>query len=106
MNPLQSRSNKTRILILGSLAILVCLALLGAWFWWSGSRATYVQPLAFVSTIAGKKGEFGEPFGVATRGSDIFVSDGDKGVIWVLNSGEPRIFAEGLDTPSGLAFDN
>jgi hypothetical protein len=49
--------------------------------------------------------EFGEPFGVAVNGSDIYVSDGDAGKIWVLHNGSPTIFAEGFGTPSAIAFN-
>ncbi|MEO7539635.1 MAG: hypothetical protein ABIV21_06385 [Pyrinomonadaceae bacterium] len=59
----------------------------------------------FVGTVAGTKGEFGEPFGVAVHESDVYVSDGEAGKIWRISDGAVTAFAEGLDTPSAIAFD-
>ncbi|MGQ0541885.1 MAG: hypothetical protein ACT4O9_08555 [Blastocatellia bacterium] len=64
--------------------------------------------LAFthVKTIAGHNGEFGEPFGIAIKGQDIYVSDGESGKIHKLAAnGRIEDFAVGLDTPSGMAFE-
>ena len=56
--------------------------------------------------VAGSDGEFGEPFGVATKGDDIYVSDGEKGkIIKISADGSSTEFASGFDTPSGIAFD-
>ncbi len=64
-------------------------------------------PLSKVSTFAGINKEFGEPFGIAIKGSDIYVSDGEKGIIWKLGEKkQSEKFASGLDTPSGIAFDS
>ncbi|MEJ7624336.1 MAG: hypothetical protein WKF34_10130 [Pyrinomonadaceae bacterium] len=49
--------------------------------------------------------EFGEPFGVAIKDGEIFVSDGANGKIWRFNDGEPPVvFAEGFHTPSAISF--
>jgi hypothetical protein len=37
--------------------------------------------LTRVETIAGSNGEFGEPFGIAFKGGEVYVSDGEKGKI-------------------------
>src|SRR4051795_7126683 len=58
--------------------------------------------LLYASTIAGTAHEFGEPFGVAAKGDSIYISDGDKGVIWAINGSTASKFAGGLDTPSGI----
>ena len=106
MNRLRERKTLTlknsKFAIAAALFLLVGLAVL-LWFAWpsSGESAT----LRYVSTVAGLKGEFGEPFGIAMKGSDIYVSDGQNGKIWVIRSGAVSVFAEGLDTPSGIAFD-
>ncbi len=83
---------------------LILLALLAGvvWFWW-GTTAS-VKPYQFVSTLAGTGGEFGEPFGVAVKGNDVFVSDGQNDQIWRVSGGKATVFAAGLDTPSGIAF--
>ncbi len=68
----------------------------------SGDSAVFVE----VGTIAGVNGEFGEPFGIAVRGADIFVSDGENGKILKMSAdGLVVDFAVGLDTPSAIAFD-
>lgn len=84
-----------------SLFLLACLALM-MWFWLAPDN--FVAPLLHVATVAGN-GEFGEPFGLAVNGNDIYVSDGLNGKIWRVSGGAATLFAEGLDTPSGMAFD-
>lgn len=66
-------------------------------------------PVTFTSvrTLAGAGREIGEPFGIAAYGEDTYISDGDAGKIWKLQSGgKLSVFAQGLDTPSGIAFDS
>ncbi|MEQ1603779.1 MAG: hypothetical protein ABL999_02830 [Pyrinomonadaceae bacterium] len=87
----------TAFLLLGSLALIL-------WFLLPRARGGEL-PLRYVSTIAGLKAEIGEPFGIAVKGSTIYVSDGQNGKIWAINGGALTVFAEGLDTPSGIAFD-
>ncbi len=85
-----------------SIFLLACLALV-MWLWLSPDN--YAAPLRHVATVAGTKGEFGEPFGIAIKGDDIYVSDGQNGKIWRVSGGVPGVFAQELDTPSGIAFD-
>lgn len=62
--------------------------------------------LTSARTLAGFNREIGEPFGIAIFGGDTYVSDGDGGKIWkLLPGGGFSVFAGGLDTPSGIAFD-
>ncbi len=64
------------------------------------------KPLTTVTTVGGLNGEFGEPFGIAVKSGEIYVSDGLNNKIWRLSAGqEPREYASGLNTPSALAFD-
>ena len=63
------------------------------------------QPLRFASALAGTKLEFGEPFGIAVKGDDVYVSDGQNGYVWRVRAGTPTIFASGFATPSGIAID-
>lgn len=59
-----------------------------------------------VKTLAGLDREFGEPFGVAVKDAEIYVSDGDGGKIFkVFRDGRTEVFTDKLDTPSQLAFD-
>ncbi len=64
------------------------------------------RPYTIVRTIAGTNGEFGEPFGVAVKNEQIYVSDGETGTIWLITANSaPVEFARGLNTPSAIAFD-
>jgi DNA-binding beta-propeller fold protein YncE len=59
-----------------------------------------------VRTLAGAGREFGEPFAIAVKGNEIYISDGEAGKIWKFLPGDGlSVFAYGLDTPSGIAFD-
>ncbi|MGB7068251.1 MAG: hypothetical protein WBD22_02040 [Pyrinomonadaceae bacterium] len=60
----------------------------------------------FVSTLSVTGGEFGEPFGITEKDGQIYVSDGDKGVIYRISDGggDLEVFAAGFHTPSGIAF--
>jgi len=61
--------------------------------------------LRFVSTVAGSNAAFGEPFGIAVKGNEVYVSDGEAGKIFRLTAeGSVAEFAADLDTPSGIAF--
>ncbi|MEO7672843.1 MAG: hypothetical protein ABIU09_02050, partial [Pyrinomonadaceae bacterium] len=63
-------------------------------------------PYTNVRTLAGINGEFAEPFGIAVKGSDNYVSDGETGKIWRFShNSAPVEFASGFDTPSAIAFD-
>lgn len=59
-----------------------------------------------VKTLAGTSKEFGEPFGIAVKGEEIYVSDGENGKIFkVFRDGRTEILTDKLDTPSHIAFD-
>ncbi|MEO6656059.1 MAG: hypothetical protein ABIO36_08245, partial [Pyrinomonadaceae bacterium] len=80
--PRQNRTIKNSVLALA--AALLLLACLAAILWNAGRAGNDAAPLRYVATVAGVKGEFGEPFGIAVKGSDIYVSDGQSGKIWIL----------------------
>lgn len=73
------------------------------WFWQPWRRD--ITALKFVSTIAGVSGEFGEPFGIAAKGDEIYASDGLNGKILRIANGKTDVFANGFDTPSAIALD-
>lgn len=51
--------------------------------------------------------KFGEPFGLAYRKGELFVSDGDAGAIWkIASDGKRTLLAGGLGTPSHITFDD
>lgn len=59
-----------------------------------------------MKTFAGFNREFGEPFGIAVKDAEIYVSDGDGGKIFrVFRDGRAEVFTDKLDTPSQIAFD-
>lgn len=65
------------------------------------------KPLTYVTTFAGINKEFGEPFGIAKRNGEIYVSDGERGAIWrISKDGKSQIFTDKLDTPSQIVFDS
>ena len=57
-----------------------------------------------VRSIAGPESGIGEPFDVAVRGNDIYVSDGLNGKIFKITDGVVSEVASGLNTPSGIDF--
>jgi sugar lactone lactonase YvrE len=64
------------------------------------------KPWTTVKTLAGFNREFGEPFGIALKGEEIYVSDGENGKIFrVYKDGRVEVFTDRLDTPSQIAFD-
>ena len=90
---------RRRALITGLLAIGLVLS--------SGcGDDTQRRSFSQVAVIAGSDGEFGEPFGVATKGADTYVSDGENDkIIKISADGLSTDFATGFETPSGIAFD-
>lgn len=93
-------------------ALLLC-ALLGAVFQascvyiYQAGESKAPNTLGNVWTLAGLNREFGEPYGVAVRNGEIFVTDGEKGQIFKVDkNGNVTAFATGLHTPSAIAFDS
>ncbi len=106
MKPPRVRKNLTTSHFFFAIAAGVALlAVLGAILWFSRSTDNEPGPYLYVRTIAGIQGEFGEPFGIAVKGEEILVSDGQHGKIWRLGKDQPVVFADGLVTPSAIAFD-
>ncbi|HEY0658891.1 MAG TPA: hypothetical protein VGD05_10470 [Pyrinomonadaceae bacterium] len=86
-----------------TLAAIVFLAFLSA----CQSGTSERKPFTTVSTFAGLNERFGEPFGVVARDGEVYVSDGEKGVIWKIDaSGAMQILTDKLDTPSHIVFDD
>lgn len=64
------------------------------------------KPFTKVKTFAGLGDKFGEPFGVAVKSGEVYVSDGEQGKIWrITKNGAMQVFTDKLDTPSQIAFD-
>ena len=50
-------------------------------------------------------GEFSEPFGIAVKGDDTYISDGQNGkILKIAGDGTVSDFASGFETPSAIAF--
>lgn len=81
-------------------SILLLAVLLSSSCWKGGAH-----DLVFVDTLKLTGGEIGEPFGIAAHKGELYISDGEKGVIWKLSGMDLSVFAEGLETPSHIAFD-
>ncbi len=59
-----------------------------------------------VNSIFDLNDKFGEPFGIAVKDGEIFVSDGEKGKIRrISNYKDFAVLTDKLDTPSAIAFD-
>ncbi|MGD9627680.1 MAG: hypothetical protein AB7V18_00350 [Pyrinomonadaceae bacterium] len=56
-----------------------------------------------VRTLGASNDQFGEPFGIAVRGGDVLVSDGQRGDISVLRPDGSVASIAKLNTPSGMA---
>ncbi len=63
-------------------------------------------PFDKTRTIANDKEKFGEPFGIAVKDGEIYVSDGETGKIRrVSDNCNFTPVSDKFDTPSGIAFD-
>jgi len=63
-------------------------------------------PLSKARTIFSDTEKIGEPFGIAEKTGEIFVSDGEAGKIWrVLNFQKFAVLTDKLNTPSAIVFD-
>ncbi len=91
------------ILSLSGFIVLVGLLFYLAFFWESELKAIDFKE---VRTFFGFKREIGEPFGIAERNGEIFVSDGEGGKILRVKDAENfAILTDKLHTPSAIAFD-
>ncbi|MDQ2746990.1 MAG: hypothetical protein M3T96_07005 [Acidobacteriota bacterium] len=100
----QPNDSISRILILSAISIVFsALILTGAC---SRIQKSSFVPFDKVRTISNDREKFGEPFGIAVKDGEIFVSDGETGKIWrVSNNLTFTILSDKFDTPSGIAFD-
>ncbi len=65
-------------------------------------------PAAFskVRSLINSQEKFGEPFGIAVKNSDVYVSDGATGKIWRVSGNENfGVVSDKFHTPSAIAFD-
>lgn len=100
-----SKSAKRNVLVLSSAAAIIAMIIAASLLYlWTSDPPSPVSTT--VTTLAGFGREFGEPFGIAVNGSDTYISDGETGKIWkVTSGGEVKLHAQGLNTPSAIAFD-
>lgn len=64
------------------------------------------KPISKVTTFFGTTEKIGEPFGIAARNGEIFVSDGETGkILRISKDGTSSILTDKLNTPSQIAFD-
>lgn len=84
-------------------ALLLCVVLLFS----ASCKKAEPEAVDFrsVRSIAGPESGIGEPFGMAVKGNEVFVSDGAAGKIWRISGGVVSEYASGFNTPSGLAFE-
>jgi len=64
------------------------------------------KPISKVATFFGTTEKIGEPFGIAVKNDEIYVSDGENGkILKILKNGTSSVFTDKLETPSQIAFD-
>ncbi|HVE56656.1 MAG TPA: hypothetical protein VNB22_07500 [Pyrinomonadaceae bacterium] len=64
------------------------------------------KPISKVTTFFGTTEKIGEPFGIAVKNDEVFVSDGENGrVLKISKNGVSAVFTDKLDTPSQIVFD-
>src|SRR5687768_1358703 len=84
-----------------SLVIFLCVALS---IFSSCAEQKAVQ-LKTVSTVAAAPGEFSEPFGIAVKDDETYISDGATGkILKMAADGTVSDFATNFETPSSIAF--
>jgi len=65
-----------------------------------------INLISSVRSIYNPAVKIGEPFGVAARGGEVFISDGEAGKIWrISNLREFSVLSDKFNTPSAIAFD-
>lgn len=105
IRPRRTPRHRKRIVILLSVGVALAAMIVAASLLFLWRRDAPSRVLVTATTLAGFNREFGEPFGVAVKGDDVFVSDGEAGKIWKISAeGVVTLFAEGLNTPSAIAF--
>ncbi len=99
------RISRGQMLITGIVVVL-----LGAVSWYLWERFAPVKPFGKVVTLAGTGAKIGaqktlsDPFGVATDGEDIYVTDGLGGSLYRVSlKGQVELITDQLDMPSHLA---
>ncbi len=103
MNTKKKPSKLSLVLSIAFFFALIGLLFYFAFYWKSEPK---IIPFAKVTTFFGIKREFGEPFGIAERNGEIFVSDGENGKILKITNAETfSVVTDKLDTPSAIAFD-
>lgn len=102
----KKKTKKISIILPAAVVLLFLAALLFALFYIYRGGGPAPAVFTSVRTLAGVNREFGEPFAIAVKNGEIYISDGELGRVWrLLPGGGLSVFAYGLDTPSGLAFD-
>jgi sugar lactone lactonase YvrE len=64
------------------------------------------KTISKVTTFFGTTEKIGEPFGIAVKNDEVYVSDGENGrVLKISKTGTSAVYTDKLDTPSQIAFD-
>jgi len=64
------------------------------------------KPISKVTTLYGEGEKIGEPFGIAVKNDEIYVSDGENGkILKITKAGTASVLTDKLNTPSQIAFD-
>ncbi len=94
---------KKKVIFLASLILFVVIFSNGCNYF----KQQEFNSLTRVQTFAGQNNEIGEPFGVATMGNDVYISDGQNNkIIKISQDGKQEVITNKLDTPSQIVFDS
>jgi len=64
------------------------------------------KPISKVATFFGTTEKIGEPFGIAVKNDEVFVSDGENGkILRISKNGTSAVLTDKLDTPAQIVFD-
>jgi sugar lactone lactonase YvrE len=64
------------------------------------------KPISKVATFYGTTEKIDEPFGIAVKSNEVYVSDGENGrILKISKAGVATTLTDKLDTPSQIAFD-
>lgn len=96
----------SKIKILISFLFLTAVISLAFYYFFYKTDAPETIALTKARTVYNKSFKLGEPFGIAARDGDIFVSDGEAGKIWRISDLQSyTVLSDKFHTPSAIAFD-
>jgi sugar lactone lactonase YvrE len=89
-----------------SLAVFTAALSLFVYFYFQRKHKLEIIPISKVRTIYNPAVKLSEPFGIAAKNGEVFVSDGETGKIWrISNLHDFSVLSDKFSTPSAIALD-